>query len=161
MKDKANDKVGYESLSQSLLATHFSDQVPLLDTNIVSTLTTTMDALIVSSPLLDHVSMMDIGAMSSLTTTMDIGIVSSLTMTIVGSPIVNLVTSLGGKYIALKIEQVAHDIQMESPAEVVDGSIILEGPYKPQDMVVEDYVTSILSNLGFVALKRQQPHKSL
>ena len=52
------------------------------------------------------------------------------------------------------MEEVVDNIQIESPAKVVEESIIRERPYKPEDMVVEDIVMPKPSNLGFVALKR-------
>ena len=70
------------------------------------------------------------------------------------SPILNRAVLERHEHISLGIEEVAHDIKLESSTKVVEESITLEGPYKPEDMMVEDYVMPTPSDLGFVALKR-------
>ena len=102
----------------------------------MSHVATIVDVLVVSSSIHDYITMMDTKFVSSLTTTMNISttlpsivvvdtcIVSSLTTIDSSSPIINCIISERREHIALRIEEVADDIEMKFPTKVVERSII-------------------------------------
>ena len=150
------------------------DHIAMMDTELMSPLSAAvdvdaaMDTCIVSflCAVVDVGIAMDVGIVVGVCTIVDSCILSPLTTIGVGSLIVNCIVSKGStamdvgksmdrcKHIALRMEEVVNDIQMESATKVVDDNIIREQPYEPEDMVAEDSITSIPSDLSFFALKR-------
>ena len=150
------------------------DHIAMMDIELMSFLNATvdvgaaMDTCIVSS-LCTTVNVgvaMDVGSAVDVGIAVDSCILSPLMKIGVGSPIMNCVVSKGSaamdvgksmdrcEHIALRMEEVVNDIQMEFATKGVDDNIIQKRSYEPEDMLVEDNVMPIRSDLGFVALKR-------
>ena len=166
MEDRVEEKVDNRSFSGSIPTILLHDHVPIMDTEIVFHVATIVDVLIVSSFMHDYIAMMDIELVSSFITIVDASIappstaavdtclIFPLTTIRMDSPIVNRAESEGCEHIALRIEEVVDDIDMESLAKIVERSIFREGPYEREDMVAKDCVMPIPSDLGYVVLKR-------